>query len=93
MVEEHPDLSLVSYSFSNVCIRFTPLPNETIEQGDLRVRMARNYLEDQGKCMVLDSSLDGQLVIRFTASHPNVDKAATETFLSNLIDANKNLSL
>ena len=93
LVEKHPDLSLVSYSFSNVCIRFTPLPNETIEQGDLRVRMARNYLEDQGKCMVLDSSLDGQLVIRFTASHPNVDKAATEIFLSNLIDANKNLSL
>ena len=43
--------------------------------------------------MVLDSILDNQLVIRFTASHPNVDKAATEEFLSNLIEANEKISL
>ena len=55
--------------------------------------MVRNYLEDHAKCMILDSMLDNQLVIRFTASHPNVDKGATEVFLSNLIDANEKISL
>ena len=93
LVEEHPQLSLVSFSYSNVCIRFTPQLNETIEQGNQRVRMVRNYLEDHAKCMILDSMLDNQLVIRFTASHPNVDKGATEVFLSNLIDANEKISL
>ena len=93
LVEEHPQLILVSFSFSNVCIRFTPHSNETIEQGNQRVRKVRNYLEDHAKCMVLDSILDNQLVIRFTASHPNVDKAATEEFLSNLIEANEKISL
>ncbi|MEC9173811.1 MAG: hypothetical protein VX804_01940, partial [Candidatus Thermoplasmatota archaeon] len=93
LVKEHPQLTLVSYSFSNVCIRFTPQSNETSEQGNQRVRKVRNYLEDHAKCMVLDSILDDQLVIRFTSSHPNVDKAATEEFLSNLIEANEEVSL
>ena len=68
LVEEHPQLSLVSFSYSNVCIRFTPQPNETIEQGNQRVRMVRNYLEDHAKCMILDSMLDNQLVITSIAS-------------------------
>ena len=92
LVNEHPQLVLVSFSFSNVCIRFTPHSNETNEQGNRRVRKVRNYLEDNAKCMVLDSILDNQLVIRFTASHPNVDKAATEEFLSNLIEADEEIS-
>ena len=93
LVQQHPQLSLVSYSFSNVCIRFSSHPNETTEQGNQRVRKVRNYLENHAKCMVLDSILDNELVIRFTASHPNVDKQATEVFLSNLIEANKKISL
>ena len=93
LVQQHPQLSLVSYSFSNVCIRFSSHPNETTEQGNQRVRKVRNYLENHAQCMVLDSILDNELVIRFTASHPNVDKQATEVFLSNLIEANKKISL
>ena len=93
LVKKHPKLTLISYSFSNVCIRFTPSPNETIEQGNHRVRMARNYLEDHAKSMVLDSILDNQLVIRFTASHPNVNKDAVEKFLADLVDADEKISL
>ena len=91
LVSNNPKLSLISFSFSNVCIRFTPRNGETDEEGDLRIRRARNYLEDQAKSMVLDSILDNQLVIRFTASHPNVDKEATEEFLSNLIEADEKI--
>ena len=93
LVEESSQLSLISHSFSNVCIRFTSHPDETIEEGNQRVRKVRNYLENHAKCMVLDAILDNQLVIRFAASHPNVDKLATEVFLSNLIDANQKISL
>jgi len=89
LVSNNPKLSLVSFSFSNVCIRFTPRNGETVEEGDLRIRKARNYLEDQAKSMVLDSILENQLVIRFTASHPNVDKGAAEKFLSDLIEADE----
>ncbi|MDP6855949.1 MAG: pyridoxal-dependent decarboxylase [Candidatus Thalassarchaeaceae archaeon] len=87
LVKNHEDFTLVSHSFSNVCIRFTPQSGETQEEGDIRIRKARNILENSGKSMVLDSVLDGLLVIRFTASHPSVDKAAAEKFLSDLLDA------
>ena len=91
LVSNNPKLSLISFSFSNVCIRFAPRNGETDKEGDLRIRRARNYLEDEAKSMVLDSILDNQLVIRFTASHPNVDKEATEEFLSNLIEADEKI--
>ena len=87
LVADHQELTLVSHSFSNVCIRFTPQSGETKEEGDMRIRNARNHLENSGKSMVLDSFLDGLLVIRFAASHPGVDKASAEKFLSDLLDA------
>ncbi len=43
--------------------------------------------------MVLDSILDNQLVIRFTASHPKVNNKAVEKFLSDLVDADEKISL
>jgi len=93
LVNNHPKLTLISYSFSNVCIRFSPRLNETVEQGNHRVRMARNHLEEHAKSMVLDSILDNQLVIRFTASHPKVNNKAVEKFLSDLVDADEKISL
>jgi glutamate/tyrosine decarboxylase-like PLP-dependent enzyme len=89
LVAEHQELTLVSHSFSNVCIRFNPQNGETKEEGDLRIRTARNNMENSGKIMVLDSVLDGLLVIRFAASHRGVNKAAAEQFLSDLLDADE----
>ncbi|CAI8174624.1 MAG: L-2,4-diaminobutyrate decarboxylase [Methanobacteriota archaeon] len=83
------EVELISHQFTNVCIRFTPKEDETPEEGDSRVRKARNKLEQDGTAMVIDSVLDGRLVIRFAAAHPSITKDSVEEFLSNLVNADR----
>jgi glutamate/tyrosine decarboxylase-like PLP-dependent enzyme len=92
LVDENPKFVLQSFSFSNVCFRFAPKTGETIDEGNIRIRMARNLLEELGQSMVLDSVLDDQLVIRFTASHSGVDFSAAEKFLNDLVAADEKCS-
>ncbi len=89
LVRKTSEVELISHRFTNVCIRFTPKENETPEEGDERVRRARNRLEHEGKAMVIDSQLDGRLVIRFVASQTSVTKDSVERFLADLINADK----
>jgi len=83
------EVELISHRFTNVCIRFTPKEDETPEEGDSRVRKARDRLEQDGTAMVIDSRLDGRLVIRFAAAHPSITKDSVEMFLTNLIKADQ----
>ena len=89
LVQKTNGVELVSHRFTNVCIRFTPRDNETLEEGDMRVRKARDRLEDEGKAMVIDSQLDGRLVIRFVAAHTSATKGSVEQFLTDLIEADR----
>ena len=87
LVQKTREVELISHRFTNVCIRFTPNENETPEEGDERVRKARNRLEEEGRAMVIDSQLDGRLVIRFVAAHTSATKDSVEQFLTDLINA------
>ena len=89
LVQKTNGVELVSQRFTNVCIRFTPRDNETLEEGDMRVRKARDRLEGEGKAMVIDSQLDGRLVIRFVAAHTSATKGSVEQFLTDLIEADR----
>ena len=89
LVQQTSEVELISHRFTNVCIRFTPKENETPEEGDTRVRRARDRLEQEGKAMVIDSQLDGRLVIRFVAAHTSATKDSVERFLDDLIEADK----
>jgi len=89
LVEKTDEVELISHKFTNVCIRFTPKENETPEEGDTRVRKARDLLEQDATAMVIDARLDGRLVIRFAAAQPSVDKEAVARFLENLIEADQ----
>ena len=57
LVQKNREVELISHRYTNVCIRFTPKGNETPEEGDERVRKARNRLEEEGRAMVIDSQL------------------------------------
>ena len=89
LVEKKDEVELISHQFTNVCIRFTPKENETTEEGDMRVRKARDKLEQDGTAMVIDARLDGRLVIRFAAAQPSVDKEAVTRCLENLIEVDQ----
>ena len=89
LVQKASEVELISHRFTNVCIRFTPKENETPEEGDERVRKARDWLEHEGKAMVIDSQLDGRLVIRFVAAHTSATKDSVERFLADLIKADQ----
>ena len=89
LVEKRDEVELISHQFTNVCIRFTPKENETTDEGDMRVRKARDKLEQDGTAMVIDARLDGRLVIRFAAAQPSVDKEAVTRFLENLIEVDR----